>query len=98
MKINESGRINPINPYQRNAESQKQEALKKSTRKDEVTISTEAMKLLQAQNSGSVDTERAQRIESLKQQVAAGTYQVDAAKLADKLAPYFKQSSESIGE
>ncbi|BCG61348.1 flagellar biosynthesis anti-sigma factor FlgM [Paenibacillus sp. URB8-2] len=95
MKINESGRINPINPYQRNAESQRQEQMKKSTRKDEVTISTEAMKLLEAQNSGNVDNERAQRIQSLKQQVSAGTYQVDASQLAEKLAPFFKQSSEN---
>ncbi|AHV99354.1 flagellar biosynthesis anti-sigma factor FlgM [Paenibacillus sabinae] len=95
MKINESGRINPINPYQRNAESQRQEQMKKNTPKDEVTISTEAMKLLEAQNSGKADNERAQRIQSLKQQVSAGTYQVDASKLAEKLAPFFKQSSEN---
>ncbi|NJJ39441.1 flagellar biosynthesis anti-sigma factor FlgM [Paenibacillus apii] len=95
MKINESGRINPINLYQRNAESQRQEQMKKNTPKDEVTISTEAMKLLEAQNSGKADNERAQRIQSLKQQVSAGTYQVDASKLAEKLAPFFKQSSEN---
>ncbi|WP_342563317.1 flagellar biosynthesis anti-sigma factor FlgM [Paenibacillus sp. FSL R7-0345] len=95
MKINETGRISPINPYQRNAEVQRQEQIKKSTRKDEVSISDEAIKLLQAQNNGKVDTDRASKIESLKQQVSAGTYQVDAAKLADSLAPYFKQSSEN---
>jgi negative regulator of flagellin synthesis FlgM len=95
MKINETGRINPINPYQRSAEAQRQDQIKKSTRKDEVSISDEALKLLQAQKSGEVDTERANKIESLKQQVSAGTYQVDAAKLADTLAPYFKQSSEN---
>ncbi|AIQ49715.1 flagellar synthesis anti-sigma-D factor [Paenibacillus sp. FSL R7-0273] len=95
MKINETGRINPINPYQRTAEAQRQEQIRKSTRKDEVSISDEAIKLLQAQNSGKVDTDRANKIESLKQQVSAGTYQVDAAKLADSLAPYFKQSSEN---
>ncbi|AIQ20899.1 MULTISPECIES: flagellar biosynthesis anti-sigma factor FlgM [Paenibacillus] len=95
MKINETGRINAINPYQRSAESQRQEQMKKSTRKDEVSISDEAIKLLQAQNSGKVDAERALKIDSLKQQVSAGTYEVDAAKLAEKLAPYFKQSSEN---
>ncbi|WP_379138062.1 flagellar biosynthesis anti-sigma factor FlgM [Paenibacillus sp. sgz500958] len=95
MKINETGRINAINPYQRNAESQRQEQMKKSTRKDEVSISTEAMKLLEAQNSGKIDAERSLKIESLKQQVSSGTYQVDASKLAEKLAPYFKQTSEN---
>ncbi|CAH1209597.1 hypothetical protein PAECIP111892_03263 [Paenibacillus auburnensis] len=95
MKINETGRINPINPYQRNAEAQRQDQTKKSTRKDEVSISDEAIKLLQAQKSGTIDSARADKIQSLKQQVSAGTYQVDAAKLAETLAPYFKQSSEN---
>ncbi|MDT3428016.1 negative regulator of flagellin synthesis FlgM [Paenibacillus forsythiae] len=95
MKVNDTGRVNPINPYQRSMESQRQDQMKKNTRKDEVSISTEAMKLLEAQNSGKADQERAQRIQSLKQQVSAGTYQVDASKLAEKLAPYFKQSSEN---
>ena len=95
MKINETGRINAINPYQRTAELQKQEQIKKSARKDEVSISDEAIQLLKAQNSSKIDTERSNKIESLKQQVSAGTYQVDAAKLAETLAPYFKQSSEN---
>ncbi|MDF9840133.1 MULTISPECIES: flagellar biosynthesis anti-sigma factor FlgM [unclassified Paenibacillus] len=95
MKINETGRINPINPYQRSADAQRQEQIKKSSRKDEVSISDEAIQLLKAQNSSKIDAERANKIESLKQQVSAGTYQVDAAKLADSLAPYFKQSSEN---
>lgn len=94
MKINETGRINAINPYQRSADAQRQEQMKKSSRKDEVSISDEAIQLLQAQNSGN-DAERALKIDSLKQRVSAGTYQVDAAKLAEKLAPYFKQSSEN---
>ncbi|WP_339267578.1 flagellar biosynthesis anti-sigma factor FlgM [Paenibacillus sp. FSL R5-0470] len=94
MKINETGRINAMNPYQRSADAQRQEQMKKSSRKDEVSISDEAIQLLQAQNSSN-DAERALKIDSLKQQVSAGTYQVDAAKLAEKLAPYFKQSSEN---
>ncbi|MNF09875.1 Anti-sigma-28 factor, FlgM [compost metagenome] len=69
--------------------------MKKSTRKDEVSISDEAIQLLQAQNTGKNDPERALKIDNLKQQVSAGTYQVDASKLAEKLAPYFKQSSEN---
>ncbi|UQZ33850.1 flagellar biosynthesis anti-sigma factor FlgM [Paenibacillus sp. PK3_47] len=95
MKINETGRIHGVNPYQRSAEAQRQDQMKKTTRKDEVSISDEAIKLLQAQNSSKVDTDRSAKIESLKQQVSAGTYQIDAAKLADKLAPYFKQTSEN---
>lgn len=95
MKINETGRVNPINPYQRSAESQRQDQVKKSSRKDEVSISDEAIKLLQAQKSGETDAARSQKIADLKQQVSAGTYKIDAAKLAETLAPYFKQSSEN---
>ncbi|MFP4975372.1 flagellar biosynthesis anti-sigma factor FlgM [Paenibacillus sp. CN-4] len=96
MKINETGRIGAINPYNRNAETQRLEQTKKSARKDEVSFSAEAMNLLKAQAAeGKVDTERASRIQSLKQQVAAGTYNVDASVLAEKLAPYFRQLPEN---
>ncbi|MBJ8193838.1 flagellar biosynthesis anti-sigma factor FlgM, partial [Bacillus cereus] len=46
MKINETNRIGAINPYQRNIETGRQEEQKKSRRKDEVSISPEAMEML----------------------------------------------------
>ncbi|MDQ0492650.1 MULTISPECIES: flagellar biosynthesis anti-sigma factor FlgM [Paenibacillus] len=91
MKINETNRIGAINPYQRNIETGRQEEQKKSRRKDEVSISPEAMEML----NRSSDTDRVKKIQELKQQVASGTYRVDADKIAEKLLPYFKQSSES---
>ncbi|MEC0234297.1 flagellar biosynthesis anti-sigma factor FlgM [Paenibacillus kribbensis] len=91
MKINETNRIGAINPYQRNMETGRQEEQKKSRRKDEVSISPEAMEML----NRSSDTDRVKKIQELKQQVASGTYRVDADKIAEKLLPYFKQSSES---
>ncbi|MCC3379476.1 flagellar biosynthesis anti-sigma factor FlgM [Paenibacillus farraposensis] len=91
MKINETNRIGAINPYQRNMETGRQEEQKKSRRKDEVSISPEAMEML----NRSSDTDRVKKIQELKQQVVSGTYRVDADKIADKLLPYFKQSSES---
>ncbi|WP_068497255.1 flagellar biosynthesis anti-sigma factor FlgM [Paenibacillus kribbensis] len=91
MKINETNRIGAINPYQRNIETGRQEEQKKSRRKDEVSISPEAMEML----NRSSDTDRVKKIQDLKQQVASGTYRVDADKIAEKLLPYFKQSSES---
>ncbi|MNW26085.1 anti-sigma28 factor FlgM [compost metagenome] len=89
MKINETNRINAINPYQRNQETGRQEEQKKSRRKDEVSFSPEAMEMLQRSN----DTDRAERIKELKAQVSSGTYHVDASKIANKLLPYFKQNS-----
>lgn len=94
MKINETGRINGINPYQRNAESSRQSEAKISQRKDEVSISSEAMEMLQA--SGKTESvERKERIQDLKNQVSTGTYQVESGKLAEKLMPYFSEYSES---
>ncbi|MNH88859.1 anti-sigma28 factor FlgM [compost metagenome] len=91
MKINETGRIGSINSYQRQLDNQRQLTDKKTKRKDEVSISIAAQELLQAQaNEKASDPARIQRIQDLKAQVAAGTYKVDAGKLADKLAPYFK--------
>ncbi|MNK59576.1 anti-sigma28 factor FlgM [compost metagenome] len=91
MKINETGRIGSINSYQRQLDNQRQLTDKKTKRKDEVSISNAAQELLQAQaNEKASDPARIQRIQDLKAQVAAGTYKVDAGKLADKLAPYFK--------
>ncbi|GAB1157990.1 hypothetical protein YWY31_40150 [Paenibacillus illinoisensis] len=89
MKINEPNRIGAINSYQRNIESNQQADAKKSRRKDEVSISPEAMKMLEDQ-SRTQDAARIQRIQELKEQVSSGTYQVDSSKLADKLLPYFK--------
>ena len=94
MKINESGRVGAVQSYQRNLETHRQEDTKKSQRKDEVAISAEAMEMLQAQGR-TQETDRAKRIQELKAQVAAGTYQVDADKLADKLLPHFKQFTDN---
>lgn len=91
MKINETNRIGAINPYQRNMESGRLEEQKKTRRKDEVSISPEAMEML----NRSSDADRVKKIQDLKQQVTTGTYHIDADKIAEKLMPYFKQSSES---
>ncbi|MEF3353341.1 flagellar biosynthesis anti-sigma factor FlgM [Paenibacillus sp. GYB006] len=93
MKINESGRIGAIHSYSKNIESAQQTEGKKTNRKDEITISPEAMEMLQKQEQVH-NSERTQRIQELKQQVASGTYRVDTDKLAEKMMPYFKSSSE----
>jgi negative regulator of flagellin synthesis FlgM len=94
MKINETGRVGGVSSYQRNMDMPRQEEQKKNRRKDEVSISAEAMEMLQAQDK-TTDAERAQKIQDLKSRVSAGTYHVDAEKLAEKLIPYFKQFPES---
>lgn len=94
MKINETGRLGAINNYQRHVESQRKDMESKARRKDEVSISSEAMELLKAQE-GVQGTERSSRIEELKTLVSTGTYQVETSKLVDKLVPYFTAFSAS---
>jgi negative regulator of flagellin synthesis FlgM len=83
VKINETGRVGAIQSYKRSGESRAGETSgKKSGRRDEVQISSEAKEL-----QGSSGASR-QKINELKQAVSAGTYHVDAMKVAEKLLPY----------
>lgn len=88
MKINDTNRVNGINPYQKTSETNAANSVKKSQKKDEVSISAEALEMLRAQQSG--DVEKTKKIEELKKLVSSGTYNVEARDLADKLLPYFK--------
>ncbi|AIQ14820.1 flagellar biosynthesis anti-sigma factor FlgM [Paenibacillus durus] len=92
MKINDTGRINGINSYQKAVESGTIDNVRKARKKDEVSISTEALEMLRAQQTS--NAERAQKIEDLKNRVSSGTYHVEARDLAEKLLPYFKKSSQ----
>ncbi|MFI2857111.1 flagellar biosynthesis anti-sigma factor FlgM [Paenibacillus sp. JSM ZJ436] len=93
MKINETGRVGGVHAYQRNIESHKQEDTKKTWKKDELSISAEAMEMLQAQGK-TQDIGRAKKIQDLKAQVDAGTYQVEADKLAERLLPHFRKYTQ----
>lgn len=87
MKINDTQRIGAYRTYQQQSDARANQTTGKR-RKDEVQFSAEAMELLGAQRAE--DPNRAQRIESLKEEVRTGSYSVDAGKLADKLLPFFK--------
>ncbi|RIX47293.1 flagellar biosynthesis anti-sigma factor FlgM [Paenibacillus nanensis] len=85
MKINESNRIGATNPYAKQNEL-RAETAKKAKKKDEVQISAAAQEMLTTSKLNS--SERAERINQLKQSVASGTYHVDAGKIAEKLLPF----------
>ncbi|WP_442602605.1 flagellar biosynthesis anti-sigma factor FlgM [Paenibacillus sp. KN14-4R] len=85
MKISDIHRIGAMNPYKRAGEARAQSDLNRSSRKDEVQISPEAMELLENKV-----TNKTERIAELKQAVATGTYQVEAGKIAEKMLPFIK--------
>ncbi|SDO61737.1 anti-sigma-28 factor, FlgM family [Paenibacillus sp. yr247] len=91
MKINENQRIGNINKYIQNNESRSVNGTEKKKRKDEVQISAEAKELLES-TSAVRSNEQNQRIQELKESVSAGTYHVEARKIAEKLFPYLRNN------
>ncbi|QTH42297.1 flagellar biosynthesis anti-sigma factor FlgM [Cohnella sp. LGH] len=88
MKINDVQRIGAYRTYQQQNDIRASQASGKR-RKDEVQFSAEAMELLGAQRAE--DPNRSQRIETLKKEVATGTYHVDSGKLAEKMLPFVRE-------
>lgn len=80
MRIDRPNSINPVNPY-RQQEMRREEA-RTSGKRDQLEISNEALEMQRLQET---EEERKARIQDLKEQVQAGTYQVDAKQLAEKL-------------
>ncbi len=88
MKIQGTNMINSTNPYNRN-QHRGNLTTDNNNRKDQLSISTEAMTMLD-ELSGKQHLERSQKVEDLKQQVKSGTYQVEAGKVAEKLLEWWK--------
>jgi negative regulator of flagellin synthesis FlgM len=80
MRIERPNGIQPVNPY--NKQNAKLEEASRSRGQDKLEISPEALDLHRTQET---EAQRADRIAKLKEQVQAGTYQVDAHKVAEKL-------------
>lgn len=94
MKVNDTGRIVGINPYYRNLEPRDLHVNKKKQSQDQISISTEAKEMLNAQNRVN-DPARVERLEKLKQEVSTGNYHVENEKIAGKLLPYFNSYLKS---
>lgn len=91
MKINQSQRINTVNPYQKQNDQQAGNVGRKR-KTDEVQISAEAQEMLSVSR---VDNpERTQRVNDLKESVSSGTYHVESGKIAEKLLPYLKNTNQ----
>lgn len=85
MKIDETPRLGALRAYGQMAERRAEGAVGK-TRKDEVQISAEAKQLLDARELQ--EAERSRRLETLKREIASGTYYVEAGKIAERLLPF----------
>ena len=87
MKINEPNRITNLQQYS-NARQARAGQAGGTRRKDELTISPEAMELLESNRVNGAA--RPEKLAELKESVSSGTYHVDAGKIAEKLLPYLK--------
>ncbi|MEK0313760.1 flagellar biosynthesis anti-sigma factor FlgM [Cohnella sp. 56] len=86
MKINETQRIANIRSVYANSGDHAVSGKPAAKKKDNVSISPEALELLQSQQMSEAD--KTKKIEQLKSAVSSGTYHVDAGKIADKLLPF----------
>lgn len=91
MKINDYGRVNATSAYRNQLAPRDADTVKKSGRKDEVNISPEAMELLKARSGTEPDPARAEMISRLKHDVDAGSYRVEAERIAERLLPYLTE-------
>ncbi|WP_085991346.1 flagellar biosynthesis anti-sigma factor FlgM [Oceanobacillus senegalensis] len=85
MKINGPHHTNFNNPYKRIL--QEQVEIKKGIKKeDQIEISTEAKQL---QENGGLNNKRAEYVQSIKNQIDSGEYQVNPEKVAKKMVDYW---------
>ncbi|MFY3791558.1 flagellar biosynthesis anti-sigma factor FlgM [Ureibacillus sp. MALMAid1270] len=86
MKITSYG-VNNVNPY--NKQQQKLRAASESkTFADKIEISSAAKEM---QVNSTVNTERAEKVQKLKEQIASGEYKVDARKVAEDILKYYRR-------
>ncbi|MCP1143733.1 flagellar biosynthesis anti-sigma factor FlgM [Lysinibacillus endophyticus] len=75
--------VNSVNPY--NKQQRKINATATaSTYADKIEISTTAKEM------STINTERAQKIQNLKEQIQTGEYKVDARKVAEDMLKYYR--------
>ncbi|GAA0472215.1 flagellar biosynthesis anti-sigma factor FlgM [Alkalibacillus silvisoli] len=84
MKINPTNKAY-LNPYQK--QIQNQQLKQASKQSDKVEISTQAKAM---QESNSIQKARQEHVQSLKQQVENGEYNVDLNKTAEKLLQFYR--------
>lgn len=84
MKINHLG-FN-VNPY--NKQTGKIGRTEKANMNDKVEISTKAIHM---QKIGNIESERAEKVEKIKEQVESGQYELNARKIAEKMYSFWTE-------
>jgi negative regulator of flagellin synthesis FlgM len=87
MKLNETQRISGLQNYG-NTKHIRAGHTEPSKRKDEISISPEAMELLESERTN--ESGKTASLDDLRKSVSSGTYHVEAGKIAEKLLPYLK--------
>ncbi|CAM5191120.1 Negative regulator of flagellin synthesis OS=Ureibacillus acetophenoni OX=614649 GN=SAMN05877842_101180 PE=3 SV=1 [Ureibacillus acetophenoni] len=86
MKITSYG-VNNVNPY--NKQQQKIKSANVNTPfADKIEISSAAKEM---QVSSTLNTERTEKIQQIKEQIESGEYKVDARKVAEDLLKYYRK-------
>jgi negative regulator of flagellin synthesis FlgM len=88
LKINGTN-LHKVNPYQKQIQKQTPVRLEQQAKADQLQISDQAIKM---QGTDQVAPEREARVESIKQQVESGNYQIDAGKTATKMFDFWNKS------
>jgi negative regulator of flagellin synthesis FlgM len=87
MRINHFNSIQN-NPYKNQVQDMKQEKMQSSFKKDELQISDEAKKLL---SSSKFETDRAEKISEIKNQVDKGTYKVNVSETVKSIINFWQK-------
>lgn len=83
MKINDFNRMNALQYYQKQSQKPSPAEPTKKMQFDKLELSDAAKEKLNA--------EREAKIQTLKEQIQAGTYTVDSEKIAEKLLSYWSR-------
>lgn len=86
VKITSIG-VNGINPYNKQTVNVKPKEAKTNVA-DKIEISTTAKALSTSLN---YSTDRAQKVQKLKEEIQSGEYKVDAHKVAEDLLNYYRK-------
>lgn len=87
VKITSYG-VNSINPYNKQPKNIKAAENKATSSTDKIEISATAKEM----SAPSIySSERAQKIQNIKEQIQSGEYKVDARKVAEDLLKYYRK-------